>query len=194
MYTSADAAASASHEVASEDSCSEASGPDAAQSDAKEQEGAKAPIGLDYLQDARLFEAMQAKLKLLQQEAYRLVRALDQRSVDSQDVEAAAGEERVRHVVVGLQETVRQLQRSKPALLEASVVAELSTAVKIPGQSALSCSDPLTWPSCFVEVFYGDCVPNLPDRPNPNVTYQDRLGAKRRAAVQFRNRHRAVPR
>ncbi|CAE7242551.1 unnamed protein product [Symbiodinium microadriaticum] len=179
VYTSADAAASASHEVASEDSCSEASGPDAAQSDAKEQEGAKAPIGLDYLQDAkpaRLFEAMQAKLKLLQQEAYRLVRALDQRSVDSPDVEAA-GEERVRHVVVGLQETVRQLQRSKPTLLEASVVAELSTAVKIPGQSALSCSDPLTWPSCFVEVFYGDCVPNLPDRPNPNVTYQDLFSA-----------------
>ena len=181
VYTSADAAAS--HEVASEDSCSEASGPDAAQSDAKEQEGATAPqamIGLDYLHDAkpaRLFEAMQAKLKLLQQEAYRLVRALDQSSVDSPDVEAAAGEERVRHVVVDLQETVRQLQRSKPALLEASVVAEPSTAVKIPGQSALSCFDPLTWPSCFVEFFYGDCVPNLPDRPNPNVTYQDLFSA-----------------
>ena len=76
-----------------------------------------------------------------------------------------------------LQETVRQLQRSKPALLEASVVAELSTVVKIPGQSALSCFDPLTWPSCFVEFFYGDCVPNLPDRPNPNVTYQDLFSA-----------------
>ena len=155
----------------------------ASESDMTASENAPAPsqqmIGIDYGQDprpAQLFEAMQSKLQLLQKEIAKLVKKLSSNTdeSDAPPVEDVAAEERVRRLIVDLQDVSKRLLRNKPAALESEIS---HTALAVPGGKALSCFDPHTWSCCFIEFFYGDAVPNLPDRPNKNLTFQKLFSA-----------------
>ena len=146
-------------------------------------------IGIDTFQDPRpvqMFEAMRKKLEHLQQELPKLT-ASDPSGHLWDDVTAAVRqigqEETCRRIVVDVQDTVRKLLKDTKHLDElAEGLMNLSDGVRVdalavPSTGVLSAFDPQTFPSCFVEFFYGDAVPGLPNRPNPNLTYQQLFSA-----------------
>ncbi|CAK9072462.1 unnamed protein product [Durusdinium trenchii] len=157
----------------------------------------KAPqtlIGIDFMQDPKPvqhFEAMRAKLELLNKEGQKLHQLHQSESVE--DVAAATGsEERCKRIVLDVQHEMKKLLRTNkhifPDLLAKMTVSDppptksdeassrfnaQAMAVAVPTQAPLSAFDAETYPTCFVEFFYGDCAPNMCSRPNRNVSHED---------------------
>ena len=157
--------------------------------DERQQPQSQVMIGIDTFQDPRpvqMFEAMKRKLELLQQELPKL--GHDEPSGNVWDDVTAAvrqigQEETCRRIVVDVQDTVRKLLKNTGKLDDlAAGLMDVSDGVRVdalavPSTGVLSAFDPNTFPSCFVEFFYGDAVPGLPNRPNPNLTYQQLFSA-----------------
>lgn len=145
-------------------------------------------IGIDYIQDPKpvqMFEAKK-KMELLQKELPKLFSARAS-SGSWDDVTAAVRqvgqEETCRRIVVDVQDSVRKLLKNT-AELDALAQGLLTQntgihvdALAVPSTGVLSAFDPETFPACFAEFMYGDAVPNLANRPNPQVTYQKLFSA-----------------
>ena len=146
-------------------------------------------IGIDYQQDpkpAQLFQALQIKLQHLQKEAGKLVAEAAQEKTWEEitaTVRQVGQEEHCNRIVIDIQDTMKKLLRENKNLDDvASSLLNVNQglhvdAFAVPTSKVLSSFDPLTFSSCFTEFFYGDAVPGLPNRPNPEVSYQDLFSA-----------------
>ena len=137
-------------------------------------------IAVDHSNDPGLLEtfaAFQTKLSVMSQAASRII-ALEQRqaeatgrndgtSAEDRAVAAAgaiaAAKEECRTVVLETQELAKKL--TKPELKRmAHTLAEKADALMSTTGLPLSMFDEDSWPTCFVEFFYGDAVPNMTER------------------------------
>ena len=97
----------------------------------------------------------------------------DARPVDA-DVSAAtsraAAEEECYRAVVDLRATAQQLDKIK-FQEQAARMDRVDKALLVPSGKALSIFDPSTWTKCFSEYWFGDCLPNDPNRPR-KITFE----------------------
>ncbi|CAK9115732.1 unnamed protein product [Durusdinium trenchii] len=153
-------------------------------------------IAIDYEQDpkpAQLFQAMQKKLEHLQKEVAK-VKTNQSGAWEnvSATVRQVGQQETCQRLVIDLQDTMRKLLKEAKnlddvaaSLLQTSVTADFFEkggqihidALAVPTTTVLSSFDPRSFPSCFVEFYYGDAVPGLSGRPNSTVTYQSLFSA-----------------
>ena len=126
---------------------------------------------------ANLFSVFQAKLKQLEVEAAKVARAELRRSGDLETsgitediVEDAGGREACRHIALDLHEVATRIAGQEKTILESACMVEKaplptkSSLLVVKAGAPLSVFDPRTYPACFVEFFYGDCVPHI-ERP-----------------------------
>jgi hypothetical protein len=138
-------------------------------------------IGLDEAHDedpTRLFAVFQTKLRLLEEEAQKIARdQLRQQRTEERDpaalkVHEVARQEVCKHIALDLRDISRKLDTKTKHRLENAanaterVLPSNASALVVTSGSALSMFDARSWSACFVDFFYGDCVPNL-DRPHP---------------------------
>ena len=98
------------------------------------------------------------------------------------------------------QDTIRRLLQSTNRMDElaeglSKVGGHLHVdALAVPSTGVLGALDSETCPSSFVEFFYGDAVPNLQGRPNPDVTYQNLCSAlMQREELEYERADDATP-
>ena len=127
-------------------------------------------IGLDYASDppaVQLFNSMQTKYKLLTKEAKKAAFA-----ASTPDAPTAAGvgaKEHCRRLLVDLQDVARKLSSETKADMENLLVP--NQAIAMVHGKALSAYDATSYPSAFVEWFYGDAAP-FAERPIPLTCQQ----------------------
>jgi hypothetical protein len=90
----------------------------------------------------------------------------------------AAAEEQSFRAVVDLREAARQLNTHnwERNLAFLDKAADCDKALFVPSQKPLSLFDPTTWPKCFSEWWFGDGLPNDPQRPR-KITFEQLFAA-----------------
>ena len=131
-------------------------------------------IGMDTQsgpKPVQLFQAMQAKMDLLQGEAAKIAKATNNAKDDIPNTAAVGGEEHCRRIAVDLQDIMKKLAKpGASAVLDDIARAadachtNVTEALAVPTGKPMSTFHPSTYPACFTEWFYGDGCPFL-DRP-----------------------------
>ena len=79
----------------------------------------------------------------------------------------SGGREACRHIALDIRDLASRLGREQKCILQETIAASeaapkrAADALVVTTGKPLSMFDPASWPSCFVEFFYGDAVPNL---------------------------------
>jgi len=142
---------------------------------------AETVIAVDHSKEPGLLEtfaAFQTKLGALQDVASRMMsrgssaakpacvppsEAADDGSLCDATARAAAKEE-CRHLVLEAQNLAKQMTRIDLKKMAEGFDAQVKALVSTTGK-ALSMFDPQSWTMCFVDFLYGDCTPNMRNRP-----------------------------
>ena len=130
------------------------------------------PLGLDPTNAPDVVQhlvAFKTQIQLAAKAQQRARADPDAESVEAATARAAAEEECYR-AVVDLKAAAGKLNNIQ-FQKQAAYMDRVSKALLVPSGKALSMFDPATWTKCFSEFWFGDCLPNDTDRPQP-ITFE----------------------